>query len=49
MTRLRMNWKLIEGMDGKKFLGMQWEVPQTGIVPACGRPRRNRIARRKAA
>lgn len=48
MTRLKMHWKLIEGMEGKKFLSMQWEVPQAGIVPVCGRLRRDRLARRTA-
>jgi len=26
MTCLRMHWELVEGSDGKKFLGMHWEA-----------------------
>ena len=49
MTRLKMHWELIQGADGKKFLSMQWEAAQAGVMPACARTQINRSATRKAA
>ena len=38
---LKMNWTLIEGAEGRKYLRMNWSVGDAGVKPAHTRSNRN--------
>ena len=38
---LKVNWTLIEGAEGRKYLRMNWSVGDAGVKPAHIRLNRN--------
>jgi hypothetical protein len=41
VSSLRMHWRLVQGADGKKFLGMHWEASRMGQLHCRPVPRQS--------